>query len=413
LDGSEYKKYTTPLTFTEEKEYTLKYFSVDNVGNDEDTKEITLVYDNTSPVTKRTITTDEHKEIISARSKIELSSKDEGIGLKKIVYKIDDGKEYTYKYSLRAALLSQGEHKLTYYAVDKVGNNEKEHEYNFYVDKTAPTIIEDIIAKTFFANGKEFASGKAQLKLTSFDNKAGVKEIKYSINNGEYKTYEKPVMLDASSGSLIIKTYAIDNVNNKSVSQSANEKTTIPYIDLSGPTLRHSIKGPVFRSRDTIFINNKTKIVLKGSDLEAGVGRIEYQINGGETKEYSEPFSIEEEGIHKINYIGYDNVENTSFSSLIVKVDKTGPEINYLFSTSSLGETTGISNYPKHVIIFLSGTDDVVGLENIKYGFGSGETKTFTLPISGFSSGKKTIKVIGIDKLGNSTEKSIEFDILK
>lgn len=411
VNGEAYKQYTQAISFNEEKDYAIKYYAVDNVGNDEEVKEITVVYDKTPPATKREIDKDEHENIISARSTISLSAEDDGAGLKKIIYKINEGDEYAYKQAIRASYLSQGEHTLTYYSIDKVGNQEAAITYTFYVDKTAPTIIEEVIGKSFFANGKEFSSGKSQLKLTAFDNKAGVKEIKYSINDGEYLTYTKPVFLSQTSGNLTIKTYAVDNVNNKSTSQTANQKTAIPYIDLSGPTLSHSLSGPKFTARDTIFINSKTKISLKARDLESGVNRIEYNIDGASSVTFEEPFTLEKEGVHIISYIGYDNVENTSSAALIVKVDNSGPEINHQFSAATLGNSNTLPSYPKYVILFLSGFDNVTGLENIRYGFNDAPSKTYTIPITGFSSGEKLIKLTATDKLGNKTEKELKFHI--
>lgn len=412
IDNKSYEKYTQPVKFTEEREYKLKYYAVDNVGNEEQEREISYFYDRTAPVTARTIIEDEHNSVLSARSKIELKAEDKGIGVSKIVFSIDDGKEYTYKVPLRAANLSQGEHTVKYYAIDKVGNKENLQTYTFYVDKTPPTIIEEVIAKTFFANGKEYASGKAQLKLTAFDNKAGVKEIRYSINGGEYLVYEKPVFLSVSSGNLEIKTYAVDNVNNKSVSQTANQKTSIPYIDLSGPTLRQGFTGPQFNTRDTLFINSKTKISLRAYDKEAGVNRIEYRINGKANLTYDKPFTLDEDGVYTINYVGYDNVENTSSNSFYVKVDNKGPEIQHQFSSVSISMTEGKADYPKYVILFLSGFDQTTGLENIKYGFTEATpTKIYAAPVTGFSTGKKKVTVVATDKLGNKTEEVLEFNI--
>ncbi len=408
-DKQPFSKYTKELTFTEEREYYIQYYAVDNVGNVEDTKSITYVYDKTPPATKRIINEDEHNNTLSERSTITLESNDNGVGVRNIKYKINDGNEYTYTRPLKAANLSQGEYTVTYYAIDKVGNKESEQTYTFYIDKTPPTVIEEVIGKSFFANGKEFSSGKAQLKLTAFDNKAGIKEIRYSINGGEYKVYTKPVFLTQASGNLTITTMAIDNVNNKTSNQTANEKTSIPYIDLSGPTLSHSITGPNFTTRDTLFVNNKTKITLRGKDSEAGLNRIEYSIDGSSPSEFKEPLIIKEEGIHIISYTGYDNVENTSSTSLLVKVDNTGPSISFEFSTPVIGNSDNKNEYPKYVILFLSGNDKVVGLESIKYGFNDSPQKYYSAPIKEFASGDKTIKISASDKLGNKTEETIQF----
>jgi hypothetical protein len=411
VDGAAYSKYTQPITFTQEKEYSVKFFSVDNVGNSEDIHELMLVYDNSAPVTKYTISLDEHENVVSARSKIEFKAEDKGIGVSKVVYKIDDNKEFTYQSPILAANLAQGEHNISYYAIDKAGNHEQVQVYTLYVDKTAPTIIEEVIAKTFFANGKEFASGKAQLKLTAFDNKAGIKEIRYRINGGEYQVYEKPVFLTNSSGNLMIESYAVDNVNNTSQAQSANQKTAIPYIDLSGPNLKYSFVGSVFTTRDTIFISSKTKILLKANDQEAGINRIEYRIDGKENLTFTDPFSIETEGVHTINYIGYDNVENSNSGNFFVKIDNTGPAINFDFSILPIATEKSKEVFPKYVVLFLSGTDSETGLESIKYAAGNAVATAYSVPITGFSAGEKSIKIIATDKLGNNTEKTINFII--
>lgn len=405
IDGAAYKKYETAIDITQEKEYQLKYYSVDNVGNVENRTELVIVYDKTAPVTKLNIEGDKHDDVLSGKTKISIESSDKGIGVNTIYYKIDDNAEKVYKYALNTAYLSQGEHTITYRANDNVNNDEKVNTYTFYIDKTPPTIIEEVEGKSFFADGKEYSSGRARLKLTALDNKAGVKEIKYSINGDEYKTYEKPVMLSVASGNLVVKSFAVDYVNNSSQSQTANQSASIPYIDLSGPKLTHGFNGPVFTSRDTIFISNKTKIALKARDAESGIHRIDYQIDNGSLETFSDPFTITTEGVHEIKYTGYDNVDNSNSASLVVKVDSTGPNIVHQFSTASVDANT----FPSHVILFLSATDNVVGLEKIVYDINNTGAKTYLSPISKFAKGEKTIHIKAYDKLNNKTESDINF----
>ncbi|MCG8702085.1 MAG: hypothetical protein MI922_28785, partial [Bacteroidales bacterium] len=292
IDGAAFKKYEAELPITEEKEYLLKYYSVDNVGNVEALKEIIIVFDKTSPITKIIFDGDKFKDVLSGTAKISFEADDKGIGLNRIMYKIDDNQEKQYKYPINTAYLKQGEHTIVYKSYDNVNNVETEKSYTFYIDKTAPTIIEEVEGKSFFANGKEYSSGRARLKLTALDNKAGVKEIKYSINGGDYQVYEKPVNLTMASGNLVIKSFAVDNVNNSSESKTANQAAEIPYIDLSGPKLTHGYSGPVFNFRDTVFISAKTKIALKARDAESGIYRIDYQINDGDILNYESPFAI-------------------------------------------------------------------------------------------------------------------------
>ncbi len=141
------------------------------------------------------------------------------------------------------------------------------------------------------------------------------------------------------------------------------------------------------------------------------MNRIEYSINGGESKVYDKGIFLSKEGVHTISYIGFDNVENTSSSVITVKVDNTGPSINHLFSTSPVDISGDKKAYPKYVTLFLSGTDNVIGLQTIKYSFNNGTKKAYTIPITGFSAGEKTMNFIATDKLGNITEQEIKFEI--
>ena len=407
IDSGAFKPYTDPIPISQEKDYYIQFYAVDHVGNVEQLNTLKVVYDRTPPVTTKTVTGDEYESVLSGRTKIELTADDKGIGVQKIMYKINDGDEKEYQYPFNTANFAQKDYTIEYYAVDNVGNKEAVKTFSFYVDKTPPTIIEEVEGKSFFANGKEYSSGRARLKLLALDNKSGVKEIRYSINQGEFQSYDKPVMLTMASGNLSINSYAVDNVNNKSVSQAANKNTSIPYIDLTGPSLSNTFTGPIFNARDTVFINSKTKVVLKASDSESGMNRIEYQLDDNLLETYADPFTIATEGVHKINFTGYDNVENTSTSSITVKVDNTGPEIDTRFSTA----VTNTGAYPEYVILFLSATDNVVGLDKITYQLNNTAAKTYVTPIKGFTKGEKSVGVTAYDMLQNQTNDTIRFNV--
>ena len=416
MDGSNFQVFSTPLIINQEKEYMLKYYAVDNVGNVENLHSVNIILDKTNPKTSINISTDKYENIISGRSKIILEAEDSGVGIKSVFYKIDEGPEKKYITPLRATYLSQGEHKLIYYTSDKVNNNESENVFNFYIDKTPPNIVQEIIGKSFFAGGREYSSGRSQLKLTTFDNKAGVKDVFYSINNTEYKKYEKPVFLSNVTGNLVIKAYAIDNVNNKTESVEKGSKTNVPYVDLSGPSITHGFSGSTFILRDTVFISNTTKIYLKATDTESGISRIEYIVDDKEIKVFKEPFSIDKEGPHSVEITGYDNVDNTSISNFSVIVDKTGPVVFSRFSVLPNGKENFdgkiLDNFPGHVVLFLSSTDNVVGFDKMYYSINDTPEKRYYGIIKSFpGKGKFNMKIRAQDKLGNETKEEIDFSI--
>ncbi len=414
LDSSDYKEYSSAIILDAEKEYVLKFYSYDHVGNVEPLKRIVIVIDRTSPKTTMNIKGDQSDNVLSGKTIISLSADDASSGVASLKIKLDEGNEQDYKGAINTASILQGEHKLAYWFVDNVENTEPQHEFVFYVDKTPPTILQEIIGKTYMINGKEFSSGQSQLKLTTLDNKAGVKEVYYSINNSEYKKYEKPVMLSAVSGNLEIKAYAVDKVNNKSQITENTEASSIPYIDLTGPTLSYNLQGASFITEDTIYINNKSKIVLKAVDNEAGLNNIQFKIDGKETQVYNAPFSIAEEGMHVVEYTGSDNVDNTSTSSIHLMVDNSGPVIYPRFSTlpkkilQDQGKPSII--YPGYVGLFIAATDIESGYEKMTYSINGSKEKQFFGFINGFAKNNEVI-IKAYDKLGNESSAKLDFSI--
>ncbi|MBN2519758.1 MAG: hypothetical protein JXB17_04575 [Bacteroidales bacterium] len=414
INKQQFQKYSNEITLNEENEYFIQYYSVDNVGNIEITKSITIITDKTNPKSELKFSGDKHNDILSSRSSIEIISNDKN-GILGIYYQIDDGNKIQYKYPIKTSSLAQGDHTLKYYSIDMVKNEETLNEYKFYLDKTAPTIVEEILGNSFISGGIEYSSGRTKFKITTFDNKAGVKEVYYSINGSEYKLYDNPFYLDNSSGNIVVKTYAVDYVNNKSVDNSqSNTHVDLPYIDLSGPVLDYTFIGPMFSSSDSVFISNKSKIKLVGKDPESGINKIEYKIDDSDLIEYTNPFTIDSEGRHIIFFTGTDNVNNTNQAEFIVIVDNNGPEIYSRFSVFPMSkkefENKNIEVFPDHVVVFLSSTDQYVGFDKMYYSINGQPEKLYSGLISNFSKGKDyLLKVRALDKLGNEKSQNFEF----
>ena len=126
LDGESYTIYSAPVEMREEREYLLTYFAADHVGNAEKPKEVRIVPDLAAPQTSLEISGDRFENILSGRSKILLKAEDKGMGVERIMYRIDGEAWRNYQLPVNAGILEQGEHTLAYYAVDLTGNREEE-----------------------------------------------------------------------------------------------------------------------------------------------------------------------------------------------------------------------------------------------------------------------------------------------
>ncbi len=416
IDETEYKRYNQTIKLPENKIYTISYYTVDNVGNASDPKSMKFRPDLAAPISSVAIEGDQSEQSVSERTTIVLSAKDDISGVSKTFYSIDEGRTITYTQPIKLTGLSEGEHSITYFSSDKVGNVEAKKTMTFFLDKSAPRVISEVIGNTFIANGKEYYSGKTKLKLVAMDNKSGVKEILYSINGGEFTTYENPFYL-TEPGDLRVDVLAIDKVNNRQKFEEISDTDkNRSYVDLSGPELSYRFSGPSFVIRDTIYLNQESKIILTGKDAESGFKEIDYQLNGNTLKKYTEPFSIEEEGFYNITYNGYDNLQNSNMGNVLVQIDNTGPEVFNRFSITSNKvksiEGERLTVYPPHVVLFLSSTDKYSGLDKITYQINGSNELAYSSLIENFK--RETVYTIIVnvtDKLGNKNSEEIKFYI--
>jgi len=423
LNGKAYSPYLEALNFDKEGQYTLKYFSVDNVGNVETVTEKTFDVDITPPVTTSTISGVNIKDenIISLQTKIYFNPTDKLSGVASTFYVIDGGKQKLYNGNIIPLKpLTDGDHTIKFYSVDKVGNKENEQTLSFYLDRTAPITASDVLGDRFIVGDQIYFSGRTKLKLTAVDNKSGVKEVKYSVDDSEFNSYEDPFYLPSEQGFHIVKYYAVDNTENvtsgdKGVGSGYQEyKLSVDkiYVDLTGPSLNHSISGSKFYTRDTTFIGPKTKIKLTAKDGESGLQYISYSINDAQKETtYSTPFVVNvPSGLHKIEYFGYDNVNNRNIGQFLIFMDNEGPIINYKFSIVPTGTKDGLEIYPNYASMFITIQDKLTGVSKIYYSLNGAKEVKYKNYVTGFKKGQvNTIKVRALDKLNNETIQEFKF----
>jgi len=418
LNNEIYKPVNQEINITTEGKYSFKYYAVDKVGNVENVKKSNFYYDISPPKTFYTITGISENEVISLSTKIYLNAEDNLSGVAKTYYKIDDGKYNLYKNGTHIPLqtLKDGNHNLYIYSIDKVNNKEKEIIKHFYLDRTGPIIASDVLGDRYLIGNKTYFSGRTKMKLTAVDNKAGVENIYYSVDGGKFQKYNNPFYLPSLQGTHIVKYYATDKMKNDSEaigSKYEKYKHVVSriYVDLTGPILSHKIIGEKYKSRDTVFINDKTKIKLLGIDNEAGFQHLSYSINDqvDETK-YSVPFTLKKQGFYNLTYYGYDNVNNRNRANISFYVDAEGPEIKYNFSIIAIGKKDKLDVYPNYAILYLAATDKTIGAKEIFYSINNSAYIKYVYSVKGFKKNTiNTVKIKAKDILNNETNLELKF----
>ncbi len=419
INNEAYKPYTGKIPVNTQGGKTVKFYAVDKVGNPEVSVVKKFIVDITPPKTFYNITGIAQNKVISVATQIYLDPTDSVSGVAKTLYTIDkDSTELRYikGKSIPIAHLSDGDHKITYYSIDNVGNIEPKTVIDFYLDKTAPIMAADILGDRYMAGDQVFFSGRTKMKLTAVDNKAGVKKILFSIDGKEFNTYKEPFYLPSVPGVHVVKYYAVDNMENQTKKDGTRYRkykhvVSRAYVDLSGPLLSHHFLGTIFKARDTVFVNKNTRIKFTAVDKESGLQSITYSIDGNrEEIRYIEPFGFEKEGLHRIEYFGYDNVNNRNRADFFIYLDKKGPKITHSFNIEAIDFKDGLSVYPPYTILYLAATDEVIGAKYIYYKVNNGREIEYSKYIKGFRKNTvNTVKIRAVDYLKNETELTIKF----
>lgn len=413
VNSNSYTHYSKPISLTEDGEYEIKVYSTDKLGNTEPVVSRKIIVDATPPVTEISFKGDKYEDILSGRAAIYLSASDQ-FGVESTRFMVDSsGKWNDYKQPIQTSSLPEGYHTLSWYSSDRAGNQENQKTYCFFIDKTPPVVVEEIEGNSYMVGNREFSSGRSRLKVIAVDNKSGVKGIYYSLNGGQFQLYEKPVLLSDILGTVKLKTYAIDNVNNRSSSESNAQSFTMPTIDITGPDLSYRLIGPKLTLHDTLRIGPATRIELLASDKEAGVNRIEYALNQSQNNQYFEPFGIAEGGFYRLEFTGYDNVENVNASGFTFAVDNQAPEIYWHFSVTPVGQMVfdnqSVPVYPSNVRLYLSESDNLTARNSIQYSVNGSKSQNYSAPITNFNQGLNELTIVATDELNNTRKETLRF----
>ncbi|MDR0661297.1 MAG: hypothetical protein LBG19_11030 [Prevotellaceae bacterium] len=411
LNGADYIPYRYTLPVTEEGDYVYKYYSVDNVGNVERAKEESFTVDVKPPNTYYKIVGITDDKVVSLTSQISITAEDSLSGVSVTYYSFDDG-SYRQGYGLiPISDLDNGEHTLSFYSIDNVGNQELLNSVKFYLDRTAPIMSADILGDKFIVEDQVYFSGRTKVKLTAIDNRAGIDEVRFSINDGAYELYTEPFYLPNKSGRYIITYYATDKVGNNTGENKTTHSNGVVYVDLTGPVITNTFEGQAFRNGDVTYISSKVANRITATDSESDVQKLAYIINDSEEQTYMQPFTMHEPGLHRIIAVAYDNVNNRNEKPFGIFVDNEGPEIGYSFSTKpSSTDDEKIDIYPSYVTLFLSALDQSTTVASIGVSINGGEEIPYTSPIQGFEKSRTyQVKVRSTDVLGNESTKSFTF----
>ncbi|PIE84089.1 MAG: hypothetical protein CSA07_03820 [Bacteroidia bacterium] len=421
INGQPYRAYEGPISVAAEGKVQISYLATDRVGNREEARTLSLTVDRTPPsTTARSIGINVGSDNTLAKSTtLVLEAHDEVAGIASTHYRIDSGRwmPYTRKARISLRTIKDGQHHLEFYSKDRVGNSEPVQRYDFYLDDTPPITISDVLGDKFVVGKKMFFSGRTKLKITSVDNHAGVSDLLYSIDGQPFVSYTEPFYMPQQPGWHVVRYYALDSTENRTVgvhkSQYLEYRMNIDriYVDLTGPTISHSLVGKSYKRNDTVFVAPTTQITLKGHDPESGLRDLAYSIDHDAwERKYNGPFNLEgiSSGEHHVEYFGYDNVNNRNIGSFSFILDSDAPEVDYHVSVKPYEnevDADGQPVYPRDARVFLSSQDNMTGVAKLEYSLNGRPYKPYQGAFGGLERGVNRLKIRATDHVGNAQEK--------
>ena len=137
--------YTGAFTITgSDGAYTIEYYSVDNLGNEETPKSLMVILDNTPPETSLTVGSPQYVDgvnlYVSSTTPFTLSASDgAGSGVNRIEYRVNGGAwtTYTDPFTISGP---DGTYVIEYRSVDNLGNEETPKSVTVILDATPPAI---------------------------------------------------------------------------------------------------------------------------------------------------------------------------------------------------------------------------------------------------------------------------------
>ncbi len=335
------------------------------------------------------------------------------LGVKAIYYKIDSAQTYhRYLKPVPVKNLTDGEHLIYFYALDKLNNQSQVFMKQIIIDNTKPQISLTFLGPYVEKQKTFYISPNTRIQVNYNDN-SPMYRILYRLDNRFFSQKQTIIDLSKFSGYKTLCISAQDVAGNKSIT-----KCYRIFIDKYPPKSSITIGKPKFFNRDTLFVTSQTQISLTAFDAQTSIDKIEYAINNNHFKTYTEPFTLSHDGLNIIFYRAKDkvgNIEPTKSKKLYV--DNNPPKISIIFSVEpydlQIKNNDTLQVYPSPLKIYLSAQDDKTGERTIFYSLNNSTLKQYKRPVYINVRNEKTFTLYtqSSDALGNKSVKTVKFII--
>jgi len=172
--------------------------------------------------------------------------------------------------------------------------------------------------------------------LSATDNQSGIDLTAYKIDNGTWKLYAGP--FTPSDGNHTVYYYSIDTAGNTEDTKSFKIK-----IDRTPTATTPKLTGD--EGNNDWYVSG-VEVELISTDAASGVNVTFYRVDEGGWKEYTNPFTVSDDGECTVYYYSIDKAGNEEDEkSVEFKIDATNPTVSietpmtgylYIFNTKKI-----------------------------------------------------------------------------
>jgi flagellar hook assembly protein FlgD/streptogramin lyase len=280
INGGGWQGYGYPVSITgNDGKYDIDYRSIDNVGNIENYKTITVYLDNTAPITTVSLSNPQYAAYgsiyITSNTIVSVNVIDLGCGVHTSEYKLDDMSWVKYDTLVTFKIANEGRHTVSWRSIDRLGNVENEASIILNVDNTHTISQFDIGLPQYVYGSSDstLVTSNTALTLWAYDPisaevASGAGSVEYRVNKGPWNTISDSVAtftLSGADGPDTIDYRSADHLNNLEPA-----RTKLLVLDNTPPTV--NITSPA----GLIFVNGTIKITGTASDLHFAAYCLEY-----------------------------------------------------------------------------------------------------------------------------------------
>ena len=402
IDGGAATTYAAPFAISTNGSHKVTYFSTDNAGNVESPAKVGYVnIDTQAPATTATnLQASDHTGWVRLASAtpvdVTLNPTDSGSGMggsAATYYTLDGSDPVTYGGSFQVS--GDGQHLVTYWSVDALGNLEATNQGYVNIDTAAPVTTASGLAASASTGWQNSAQS---VTLTASDSVSGVATTYYTIDGGAPQTYAAATPIAVTvEGSHHLTYWSVDGAGNI----EAPVGSGYVNLDLTKPT--------VTDSAGSAWHNGQVTVTLTPNDAGSGVATTRYRQQGDQTWltasgnafTVAAPADHSNDGTHSYEYQAIDNAGNASapLGACTVKIDTRMPV------TSALGlQTDNHSGWQNtaQTVTLTGGDGSGAGVSSTSYKLNGGTTQAYTTPFNVATAGSTAVSYWSVDGAGNS-----------